>query len=287
MVVIGIPIESYEISENLFTASADPTTLFGEEILTRRLGVRLFAGSNKAIRVALLDENGQVLIPSSAALLKVRFSEAILFETLIEEISVTEYDPETGTAVFLVPDSVSALPGVYLTSLGVFIEDGTDTRLVSQKNLWVYNEPSVWADNTYSCALPAWEELKLLLRDSSPVENELLQKQFYDVEEVAQAAVETVRTWNDTPPYISTKTTQTFTYGQLWRLGIRYYLAEIVLEWMRKNRLPYSAGGITVDDMNKIQEYSVVQQQVGQEFRQTMLKLKVQRNIAMGFGKVG
>jgi len=287
MPVIGIPIETHEISDSLFITSADPTTLFGEEILTRRLGVRLFAGADKAVKVALLNENGQVLIPSSVALMKVRFSEAITFETLIEEVDVTEYDPESGTAVFEVPASVADLPGVYLASLGIFLEDGDSTRLVSQKNLWVYNEPSVWASNPYSCALPAWEEIKLLLRDSSPIENELLQKQFYDVEEVAQAAVETVRIWNDTPPLICVKTTQNFSYGQLWRLGIRYYLAEIVLEWFRKNRLPYSAGGVTVDDMNKIQEYSIVQQQVGQEFKQTMLRLKVQRNIAASFGKLG
>lgn len=286
MPVIGVPIPAYNLPD-LSVKKLSPREIFGEKVFGRRLGISNPSGQSLTLDIVLVDEEGNIILLGENSSVKIRYSEAVTFDKLIEETGYLGFDPSTGTVQLTIPDSVISLPGVYLCSTGIFLNINNTNKLIATKNIWLYNEPSVWADNIYGCALPTWEELKLLLRDSSPVENELLGKLFYDIEEVAQAAVETVRYWNDVPPPIAYHTTKTFPFGAIWRLGIRYYLSEIVLEWFRKNRLPYSAGGISVDDMNKLQEYMMVQQQVGNEFRNMVLRQKVRMNLSYGFGKIG
>ncbi|GIW59025.1 MAG: hypothetical protein KatS3mg087_0091 [Patescibacteria group bacterium] len=286
MPVVGIPIPSYTLSD-LSIKTISPREIFGEKVFGRRLGIVNPSGQSLTLDIVLVDDDGNIILVGDNTSIKIRYSEAIKFDRLIDETDYLGFDPDNGVVQLEVPNSIISLPGVYLCSVGIFLVVDSSNKLITTKNIWLYNEPSVWADNIYGCALPTWEELKLLLRDSSPVENELLDKLFYDVEEVAQAAVESVRYWNEVPPPITFHTTQTFPFGAIWRLGIRYYLSEIVLEWFRKNRLPYSAGGISVDDMNKLQEYAMVQQQVGNEFRSLVLRQKVRMNLSYGFGKIG
>lgn len=283
MPVIGIPIAPSDLPSNLYVKSVNASTLYGESVLERRPGVRTFAGAENAFSVALINDDGEHIIADDSFTFKCRFAEAIKNTTLIEEVTGDILDVDYSIVQFEIPTSVSDIAGVYIASVGIFISD----KLRHTYNIWIYNEPSVWSSIDKSAALPSLDEIRTLLRDSSPVENEILNARQFGIEEYAQAAVETVRLWNDTPPFIGDLTTINFPSHHIYVNGMMYFLFEMLVEWYRKNRLPYSAGGVNIDDMNKLQEYMAEAQQKFQEVRILIQRSKSSLNIIGGFGKIG
>jgi len=283
MPVIGIPIAPTELPTSLYNKSVTSPTLYGEEVLERRPGVRTFAGASNSFSTVLLNDDGDTIVADETFTFKCRFAEGVKHTVLIEEVTGTIVDVDYSIVKFDIPSSVSDYAGVYVASIGIFVSD----VLCHNYNVWIYNEPSVWASTTTGAALPPIDEVRTLIRDSSPVENEILGARQFGIEEYAQAAVATVRLWNDTPPFIGDLTTKNFPSHNIYLHGMCYFLYDMLVEWYRKNRLPYSAGGVNIDDMNKLQEYMVEVQRRGQELRLLIQRSKSSINLVGGFGKLG
>jgi len=285
MPIIGIPIIGEDVIPSLLTKVSLTPELFGEQVLTRRPGIRTFAGNNNRIQIAVIDEQDHIVTFTESTNIRCRFAEAILFETSLGENTPVEIDYDRGIVSFEVPENVRNNAGVYIASVGIF---DSSNRLLLTRDVWIYNESSVWVSNVNGCALPRIDEIRLQLRDSSVIENELLGSYQFGIEEIAQAAVDTVRLWNTLPPPVENRTTQNFRWYDIWKTGIHYYLFEIFIEWLRKNKLAYNAGGVSVDDMSvKIQDYMVASQQKYQQLVTLMKQTKIMYNIAAGFGKIG
>lgn len=282
MVVVAIPIVPSTLPSDLTVRRVNPPTLFGEEVLTRRPGVQIAAGVYNDFSVSLIDEEGNHLTLDPDATFRCRFAEGVKRYILIEERDCTPVDVDYAIMQVPIPESVSQTPGVYLASVGIFKND----KLRWTYDIWIYNEPSLWAAPTV-CALPPIKELQLLLRDSSPVENELLGDRQFGIEEYAQAAVETVELWNNTPPFLGDLDTRNFPARSIYLAGIKTFLFSMLVEWYRKNRLPYTAGGVNADDMAKFQEYMVAVQKEEQDLRILIQRTKSSINIVGGFGKIG
>ena len=283
MPIIGIPITPSSPLSNLQVKAATPSSLYGEEVITRRPGVHIFAGSTNDFSVALIDEAGNHIVGDETFTYTCRYAEGVQRTVMIAEAPGTILDVDYAIVGFNIPASVSQYPGVYIASVGIFVSN----VLRHVHDIWIYNEPSVWMTSPTEAALPPIKDVQLLLRDSSPVENEVLNSRQFGIEEFAQAAVDTVSLWNDIPPFLGDLTTINFPSRAIYLRGMKHFLFEMLVEWYRKNRLAYNAGGMAVDDMSKFQEYMAASQKEEQDLRIMIQRTKSTLNLADGFAKLG
>jgi len=281
MPVIGIPITGDQPG-SLLTRSATVPNIFGEEVRSRKLAVRTSAGEANSVSVPLYDDNGQLVTDLPGGPAKYRIAEAVKKTELLYEAKINGFDTTEGRVIISPPQEIMTIPGIYDVSLGFFDEN---EKLRYTRNFYIYNEPSTWGSSSTS-ALPTIDTIRLNLRDSDVVENELLGDRQFGLEEICAAAVRTIEYWNNVPP-ITAADTRNFPYANLLQTGIEIHLFEILLEWYRKNRLPYNAGGISVDDMGKLNEYIAAVQSRKQEFIRLVQRTKVSENLRAAFAKLG
>jgi len=134
---------------------------------------------------------------------------------------------------------------------------------------------------------PSLAEVRLHLRDF-PEGNLLLDEYEFDAAEIALCAERVVLYFNELAPVITQQyDTRTFPFRYHWLEGITYHLYLIAAAWHRRNRLPYSAGGLTVDDTGKEKEYLQAAMLHERNFKDWAQKQKVRLNMEDGFGIFG
>lgn len=281
MPVIGSPIDSGP-SSSLHVRQAVVPNIFGEDAKGRKLAVHTIAGVSGAISLPIYDEFGNPLEPIIGGQIKYRIAEAVKKDVSLYEGTDISFDTATSKATLNPPKEITDSPGIYDISVGLF--DETET-LKFVRNFYVYNEPSSWGNATTS-ALPSLDSIRIHLRDSDLVENELLGSYQYGLEEICAAIVRTVEYWNSTPP-LTASDTRNFSHPAILHAGLEVHLFEILLEWYRKNRLPYSAGGVNVDDMSKLNEYMVAAQGRKQELVRLIQRIKTSENLRSAFARIG
>lgn len=138
------------------------------------------------------------------------------------------------------------------------------------------------AENPYM-GPPTLAEVRLHLRDF-PETNLLLDDYEFDGAEVALASERCVMFFNESMPPISRKfDTWNFPYRYHWLEGVCYYLFTIAANWHRRNRLPYQAGGVSVDDTSKEKEYLQAAAMHERNWKEWAARQKVSLNMEEGF----
>jgi hypothetical protein len=69
--------------------------------------------------------------------------------------------------------------------------------------------------------------------------------------------------------------------------GIQAYLFDIAANHYRRNQLAYSAGGMSIDDKNKEQQYIAASSRMLQMFQENVKAKKIEINIAAFSGSLG
>ena len=106
--------------------------------------------------------------------------------------------------------------------------------------------------------------------------------------EVAISAQSCVDWYNETdPPAPAVYTTQTFPWRYHWRMGILYHLFQIAAHWYRRNRFSYSAGGVSIDSLDKEKDYTAAAGFYQQQWEGWAKKNKVRANIDDGWQTLG
>lgn len=179
--------------------------------------------------------------------------------------------------VSLTADAV-AYPGI---SLGQFAASDSDGQLIFSNDCWliVNRALSVPAGQQTHAGPPTLAEIRLHMRDSSPVDNLWLGVNEFDNVEIASCIVRPIDYFNETPPPLDFSfNTSNFPWRYNWLNGIIACLYELASLHYSRVHLPYSAGGTQVDDKNKAQEYAQVAQRKWEDFKQWVLQKKVQIN---------
>lgn len=134
---------------------------------------------------------------------------------------------------------------------------------------------------------PSLLEVRLQLRDSSPNDNFLLDGVSFSDEEIALAALRPVQYFNEvSPPLPFYFTTNNFPWRYHWIEGMIAQLYMIAAEHHRKNNLSYSAGGLSVADMDKERNYTAAYQEKWGMFMQFVRNKKGEINMAQGWSTV-
>jgi hypothetical protein len=196
-------------------------------------------------------------------------------------------DPSTGLMVAEIDPLAIGGPGIYVAEMGVFNAEGTCIAVSNQFYLAV--EAGLFG-NYQQTGAPSIAEIRLELRDSSPLENELLDDSVaFDNSEIVVCERNCVDYWNEAlPPVGPTYTTQNFPYRYWWKRGTKAQLFWIAAEWHRKNQVAYSAGGVSYDQHGqKAEQYDKAASDLWQEYRQWVQQKKMSINMEGGWGEVG
>jgi len=199
------------------------------------------------------------------------------------ELAVEVVDPTTGQVKLTLDATYTAMAGVYYGEFAVL--DSEDRLIISNMVLLLIERGLHGAEDLGGP--PRLPELRLHLRDSSPVESLLLDSVMFTDVEIISAITLPIEEFNETPPQLGRYTTQNFPFRYHWREAICGNLFLMVAEQYRRNQLAYSAGGISVDDQNKMLLYEQAAQVRLQKWRTWMRGKKIELNVAQGFAVIG
>lgn len=154
-------------------------------------------------------------------------------------------------AVFTIPPETG--PGIYSVEALFANEDGT--VLAGSRGL-LYVEPSFVFGPQRTCGLPTVDAVRRAIRDK-PASRKLLGTYEFTVEEIVDSILRCVTEFNGEPPEVIAFQTGCWpTQGAQAILGgTLANLYETRAATFRADFLPYSAGGVSVDDTKKESEY--------------------------------
>jgi hypothetical protein len=192
---------------------------------------------------------------------------------------------ERGFVQFLITEDQTQLPGAYLAEIGRF----AGTFLVDTWPVLVVIEPSVFQAEV-GVGPVTIPDLRMALLDNNdgtdgaPFNNLLTDVEFSDVE-LATAIRRVVDMWNETPPNVYYFTTSDFPYRYWWIQGATAIALRSAAARYRRNRLAYQAGGMSIDDQSKADEYEQTSMQRMSEFKEWMMNEKVRINMGYCWGR--
>jgi hypothetical protein len=162
-----------------------------------------------------------------------------------------------------------------------------DVSLVFSNILYLVVERALFGAASPRQGPPTIAEVRLALRDY-PETNLLLDDYEFDDAEIALAASRIVDYFNElAPPLGRYFTTDDFPWRFHWLEGIAWQLFITAAHWHRRGELPYSAGGVQINDIGKEKQYLQAAMQQMQLFKEWASKKKVQLNMEDGFGGIG
>lgn len=205
-------------------------------------------------------------------------------------VPVEVVDAEAGLVrAEALPDSIMREPGVFMTEWGVMSPE--QKLLFSNTSLTFVNRGLFGQNDTlngYDCGPPTIQEIRVSIRDNDPADNLLLDDLEFDATEIAQAVIRPIQFWNEIPPPIRPlMTTKTFPFKEMWLLGIQSVLFDIAASHYRRAALPYSAGGVSVDDKNKEKEYLQISRLLRAQFEDLVKAKKIEINTRLMVGMLG
>lgn len=310
MPIIGTPNESpipdSDVTcDTLGTVTAPITVIEGCPILTRGQAFEFAEGVAATLEFTLRNNDGtpvdltnclddSQLIPGSSVSasavdvpLRVRFREAVgLNESCpYREAVGTVVAASDGLVHVDVPEEIYERSGVYTVNWGIF----SGSRLVYNKQSWICITRSLFGvDVRQDMGPPTIDEIRMAIRDSSMVDNTLLQRMEFDNAELGMAIIRPIKEWNESPPPIPPLySTHTFPFKEAWLWGIQGYLLQTAAYTYRRNQLAYQAAGVTLDDMNKEASYLQAANYYLQQWRDFMSFKKVSINASRAMGVVG
>jgi hypothetical protein len=123
----------------------------------------------------------------------------------------------------------------------------------------------------------------LYLKDYPDLNNLFEEVEFSD-QEIAFALIRPIDVWNTLPPNLGNITPQQFAkYRGAWLWGTLHELLTIASNYYRREHLPYTAAGLSVDDKNKARSYMESAEQYNLKFREFVDRTKAELNIMGGF----
>ncbi len=257
--------------------------LFDQPLLEKRRSFLVPSNVDCQLQCCFLDPNGATKIfDRSRYKFKARFVEGVSRRRPQADVADLDFDGD-GFTLLAVPSEISAKPAIYELSLAAVSKDTNKIEYVT--DYYIYLTPTVWVEeNARGKGPPPYDELKIRLKDSSILENELTHHFQFQLTDICVSAICAIEDYNFTPPVVGAlnETTETFPHD-LFIDGISVKLFGLMIEHYRKNSLRYVASGVQIDD-NKLQEYMAAYQEAYQRFKNTANVLKVQMNYMRGIG---
>jgi hypothetical protein len=189
-------------------------------------------------------------------------------------------DPVNGVVEANLTDDMVAQAGIYEVHWAVIDESGravlVDRGIMSvERSLFALDVEEIYKNRGPATL----QEIRMMMMDSSRNENILLDDIEFHDEQILLALAKPIRLWNETPPPIDVYTTRTFPFRGAWTSAVLGELHIIAANRYRRNRLAHTAGGVSIDDLNKEREYMAEGQRLVQEYTAWMSNKKIAMNM--------
>ena len=215
------------------------------------------------------------------AALKVRFGDCNGAH-LIVQIDASSIDPENGLVDFQLPVEVADYAGLYQMQVAVV---GTDSRPKYIEKGILSVEPSLWGDTDVRGGPLTLGEIRLALRDTVE-ENELLQDYEFDADEVVDAMIWPIREWNESPPPVARFSCRNFPFRHNWMEATIGRLLMTAAHHYNRNNLQLNHGGLSGNLKDKGGPYVEMAKIYLTNWKQFILRKKVEINVSGGYGSV-
>lgn len=255
--------------------------------------IRLSQEQYKKVDITIRDEQGQPVDltqfiedtvggSSSLAPLEVKLAASHTFaeDNVAFTIDGEIIDVSTGQVRFIFDQTNTKVPGIFVLSIGVFYQG----ILRYQQIFYLEITPTNFAAGGGPLTIP---EVRMDLMDTCPEANYLLDELEFTDAEIIHAMRKAVDAFNELPPPIGVFTYDTFPYRYNWLKGTVGFLLQMVAHRYRRNKLTYSASGITVADQEKFVEYERMGKLLEQEYMDWAQRTKVSLNIRLGYQSIG
>lgn len=130
-------------------------------------------------------------------------------------------------------------------------------------------------------------DVRMALMDLSPEWNVLLDALEFEDGTIAYALQRPIDLWNETPPNLGPLTQSTFPYRENWLRATCGYLLKTAAHLFRRNTLSYQAGGLSISDQNKEQDYLKEGARLVGEYEQWIVRKKYELNLNHFYGGIG
>lgn len=277
----------------------EPMDLYGEPLLEKREAAAVEGHADSTLELILRQKDGEpvntvlafglgegtYVKAATGASIFARFREAIFGPG--HDAPVEIVDAANGVIRVEVPAKVVDRPGVYLCNVA-YTHNGRP-KGVNVYDYWLWVNGNTWGPNGKQGlhSIPDLDSIRAGLSDDSLVKNLLTEHRAYPLPDICEAAVRTVRVWNESSPPIGLLNTTYFPYHNLLQDGIQLHLFQMAEEWYRRNRLAYSAGGTNVDDLNRMDEYHRAWTERYKIFMLDLQRIKVRINLSTAHGTLG
>lgn len=202
---------------------------------------------------------------------------------------------EEGIIEVCVEDTDIPCRGLYLTQIDVF--DITDEDLICVPNVpakrirsyQAYTEVAAdFTDLLNNDIGVTIAEVRLSMRDICPQDNFLLDDVEFTNTEVAWAIRRPVDLWNETPPKLNKHIYEPrhFPFRYVWVNAVQGELLVMAAQNYMRNHQAYQAGGITINDKDKYQQYRQVGEKLQDEYKGWILRTKKAINWEACFNRI-
>ena len=296
-----------ECSDQLVVRPA-VTTVDGRPILAKTPAIATAQTMAPVIEIVLRDDRGRPINFESCGFTSVNSSslsssagsqgkvqlkgrEALDVSNGAPVVDVEGYftNAAAGVVRAQIPVEATRLHQVIDINCGVVSTSG---ELIHMTNLYMLVDKSqfgtVVANSGKPAGLPSLAQIRTYLRDNAPEDNPLLNNFEFDVSEIVQSMVKCVEHWNTMQPTVRKSfNTNNFLNPTVLISGVMGELYFIAAKHYRRNQLAYTAGGLSVDDKNKAQEYESIGDRMIQEYLKWCRMTKVAINKEAWDGSFG
>lgn len=159
-------------------------------------------------------------------------------------------------------------------------EQGAMRRIIP---LFYIVNPSVTHDAADRGLTLSIAEIRMTLRDTDPEGNFLLEQLDFTRSEIALCIRRCIDYWNEVLPPIGSYKPTNFPWRYHLSKGVAALLHQMAANHKMRNDLPYSAGGVTIKDTVKFQQYLEFYKLYWSEWISWVKDKKIQINISGGF----
>ena len=129
-------------------------------------------------------------------------------------------------------------------------------------------------------------DVRIWLRDNDPEANNLLDDFEFTPEEIRTAMTLAIDYYNDRPPYIKNYDYDKFPWRSQLLEGTVANLLFMAAHRFRRNSLQYNAGGTSISDQEKYQQYDAAGMRLWEEYNLWVTQHKRAINATIGWASI-
>lgn len=276
------------------------TRVDNQPILSKPPSVLTYQGVTPVVEMILRDQEGRPInlttcgfnesssISASGSpkvVGKLRDAVNISPSDMAIDLEATVWDAPSGTIRCRLPSSAT---GVNKILRGTWAMMDSDNSIVFTYPFFLFVDRSEFGSEVNNTGVPSPNDVRVFLRDNSPEDNYLISELEFDLTEIVESIVRCIDQFNAAQPPIPRKfDTTTFPNPVILLTGAMGYLYQLAAKHYRRNHLPYSAGGVQIDDKNKGNEYDQIGMALIAEYTQWVKNKKAQLNAQNFNGNFG